>query len=157
MPRAAALIIEGRCVAVIERRNTSSPTPYFVFPGGGIEAGEKPEEAAAREVWEELGLHVVIEQCVATVQYAGSNQYYFVAHITDGNFGTGRGAEMSGPTTPEKGTYTPRWLPLVDLHDAPVYPQAVARMVVESAALGWPAQPLTLNDYGRPRSHHRRQ
>ena len=31
---------------------------FWVTPGGEIEAGEEPEEAAARELYEELGLHV---------------------------------------------------------------------------------------------------
>ena len=55
MMRAAALIIEADHVALIERRNTSSLLPYYLFPDGHIEIGETPPETVIREIWEELG------------------------------------------------------------------------------------------------------
>lgn len=39
-------------------RNSYGPTHLWVLPGGGIKRGEKPEDAAAREVREEVGLEV---------------------------------------------------------------------------------------------------
>ena len=46
------LVREGE-VALMRRARDGQD--YYVFPGGGIEAGETAEAAAAREVWEELG------------------------------------------------------------------------------------------------------
>ncbi|MDQ2800870.1 MAG: NUDIX domain-containing protein, partial [Armatimonadota bacterium] len=56
MPRAAAIIIQNECVALIERHRAG--LRYFIFPGGGVDAGETLEEAVVREVREELGLIV---------------------------------------------------------------------------------------------------
>lgn len=43
---------------ILTRRHAGLPTHAgdVVFPGGMIEAGEEPEEAARREAWEEIGL-----------------------------------------------------------------------------------------------------
>ncbi len=37
-------------------RHVEPGRAYWTLPGGGLEAGETPAEAAVREVWEETGL-----------------------------------------------------------------------------------------------------
>ncbi|MBE4909800.1 NUDIX domain-containing protein [Bacillus luteolus] len=53
--RASVVIIDYFKVGLIKRIREG--TDYFVFPGGGIENGETPEDGAKREALEELGLH----------------------------------------------------------------------------------------------------
>jgi len=52
--RASAIIINGEKILLIHRRKEGRE--YWVFPGGGIEKGESPEETIIREVKEETGL-----------------------------------------------------------------------------------------------------
>jgi 8-oxo-dGTP diphosphatase len=59
--RVAAVIVRaGRVLMVRERGRGSTGRhdglEYWVLPGGGVEPGESPEQALAREVREEVGL-----------------------------------------------------------------------------------------------------
>ncbi len=54
--RAAIFLLEGDRVALIERHRQGQH--YFTFPGGHVDEGETPEQAAVREAREELGLEV---------------------------------------------------------------------------------------------------
>ena len=51
--RGAAIIVQEGKIALIKRIREDET--YYVFPGGGIEEGETPEEATKREIFEELG------------------------------------------------------------------------------------------------------
>ena len=53
--RGAAIIVQEGKIALIKR--IQEDETYYVFPGGGIEEGETPEEATKREIFEELGTY----------------------------------------------------------------------------------------------------
>lgn len=58
---------EGRLFAT--QRGYGEWEGWWEFPGGKMEAGEGPEEALHREIWEELETRIVIERLVTTVEY----------------------------------------------------------------------------------------
>ena len=120
--RGSVVIIENNNVALIQRNKEGSV--YYVFPGGGIERGETPEEGAKREAYEELGVYVVIHECIAKVAYNGM-QYFFGAEITDGIIGTGQGEEYIDKSN-ERGTYLPMWVEISSLSSLDVRPREVA-------------------------------
>ncbi len=62
-PRAVAVLLENGLVAMIERRRQGHL--FYVFPGGHVERGETPAEAAIREAKEELGLDVRVVRLLA--------------------------------------------------------------------------------------------
>ncbi|MCJ1679932.1 NUDIX hydrolase [Streptomyces sp. APSN-46.1] len=70
---AAVIIRDGRVLMVRERGR--GPTgrhdgpEYWTLPGGGLEAGERPEDAVRREVAEEVGLRAL------DVRYAYESPY----------------------------------------------------------------------------------
>lgn len=58
---------EGRIFAT--QRGYGDFKDYWEFPGGKMEAGETPEEALKREIWEELETRIVVERLVKTVEW----------------------------------------------------------------------------------------
>lgn len=58
---AIALVNEAGAVLVQRRRTDGLHAGLWEFPGGKIEPGESPEVAAARELHEELGIAVAID------------------------------------------------------------------------------------------------
>ncbi|MDX3353923.1 NUDIX hydrolase [Streptomyces sp. ME01-24h] len=56
-----AIIAHDGAVLMIRRRLAEGEL-LWAFPGGGVEAGESAEEAAVREVAEEVGLTVAAER-----------------------------------------------------------------------------------------------
>ena len=122
--RAAVVIVEDGRVALIERvrdRHT-----YFKFPGGRVESGESPQQAAVREAYEELGVSVELGDLISVTYRDGREQRYYLASIKGGAFGTGGGTEMITSGTTSKGTYRPVWVDLTSLTELDVRPRALA-------------------------------
>lgn len=123
--RGSVVIIEENKVCLIKRVRESST--YYVFPGGGIEAEEKPEEAAKREAFEELGVTVEIRECLAELEYQGT-QYFFLANVVSGTIGSGKGEEFTDRNQ-DHGTYLPMWVKIEDLTAIDVKPRVIANKV----------------------------
>ena len=66
---ACALVDADGRVLLTERPAGKSMAGLWEFPGGKIEAGERPEETLIRELKEELGI-VVREPCLAPLTFA---------------------------------------------------------------------------------------
>jgi 8-oxo-dGTP diphosphatase len=141
--RAGTVLIEDDKVALIERYRDGRH--YFVFPGGGEDAGETPEQAAIREMEEETGLHVTVKCELAVIHFGLSTQHYFLAERVSGEFGSGTGEEYTDadPDNPAEGVYIPVWMSLAELpgHDN-VYPAEIVELVLKSVDVGWPEEPV---------------
>jgi 8-oxo-dGTP diphosphatase len=92
-PRARVVVVENGRVALIKRVREGQT--YFLFPGGGVERGETPEQAAVREAREELGVEVELSELLLEEVFQGVRFLYFSARITGGS-----SARVSGPTMP---------------------------------------------------------
>ncbi|MFN8388457.1 MAG: NUDIX domain-containing protein [Anaerolineales bacterium] len=140
--RAGVVLIEDNKVALIERHRAG--LEYFVFPGGGVDEGESPEQAAVREAMEELGVEVVVKQKVAEIQIETSRQFYFLVERVAGEFGTGTGEEF---TDPSEGSYVPIWMPIDELSQrGNVYPVELAKLVVKSKTSDWGNEVVVIHE-----------
>lgn len=145
--RAGIILIENDKVALIERHRAG--LDYFVFPGGGVDEGETPEQAAIRETMEELGVEVSIKQKVAVLHFDLSTQVYFLVERVSGEFGTGAGEEFtdSDPADPEVGIYMPIWMPIDELsqHEK-IFPESVAKLLLKAQTAGWSDEAVVVQE-----------
>ena len=78
---------EGRIFAT--QRGYGDYKDWWEFPGGKIEAGEIPEEALRREIWEELETRIVVEILVETVEWDYPqfhlSMHCYLCHVESGH------------------------------------------------------------------------
>jgi len=87
--RAAAVVIDGQRLLVIKRHKRGRD--YAVLPGGGVEHGETPAQAAVRELHEETTLTAEIDCPLWTGRHNDRPASYFLMTAVRGR------AQLSGP------------------------------------------------------------
>ena len=78
---------EGRIFAT--QRGYGDYKDWWEFPGGKMVAGETPEEALRREIWEELETRIVVEKFVETVEWDYPqfhlSMHCYLCHVESGH------------------------------------------------------------------------
>lgn len=103
---AVAVVEHQGCLLIGRRPDDAALAGYWEFPGGKVEQGETPAQAARRECLEETGVavRVVDEYLVVDHEYAhGALHIHFFACVPEGNVN-----ELSARF---------RWTPRGELHE----------------------------------------
>lgn len=74
IPVAAAVVRKGDRFLLAQRMPNKQFANQWEFPGGKLEAGETPQQALERELYEELGVHAR----AGNVLYVSQNGQYLV-------------------------------------------------------------------------------
>lgn len=74
--RTAAVIFRKKKFLLIHRQKNTED--YYIFPGGGVEDTETPEEAVVREINEELNLKIKIVRKLFEFENLGNREYYYL-------------------------------------------------------------------------------
>ncbi|MFJ8401201.1 NUDIX domain-containing protein [Streptomyces microflavus] len=135
--RAGAILIRDGHLLLIRFQDPDEDGPYYEIPGGGVEAGETPEEAAVRELREETGLLGSVGREVARVWKGGRYEHYFVM-TAEGRIGP--------PETLDTYGGTPVWIPVAELPATPLWPRRLSWRIEHWHRTGWPAHPAELAD-----------
>jgi len=131
--RVRAIIVRDGKIILIKR--TKSDSTYWVFPGGGVEAGETKQQALIREVKEELGLDIAVKDLLisrpsAHPETSNSTEYFFIAEIIGGQLGAGTGPEYN-PESNYQGSYELEWVKILVLSKINLRPIEIRDLVVE--------------------------
>lgn len=143
-PVGAVLLISGRDPA-------SAVSPQFwLVPGGGARRGETVEDAARREIYEEVGARLgelgpVVWRRHVSFEYAGcwyeQSEWFFVARTSPF---TPRPVSLT--SLERRSTTGARWWGLDELASCsdPVYPRELVALVAQWLTSGPPPAPLQI-------------
>jgi 8-oxo-dGTP diphosphatase len=113
--RAQALIIEEGRVLLARHFDLTIREYYWCMPGGGVEAGETPEQAAIRELKEETNLDIRLVRKIGELALPGVTQGYtlgvtFLAEVIGGDMSLGHDPEQI--SWEDKFLQDVQWLPI---------------------------------------------
>ena len=130
--RVRGIVVENNQLLLIKRvrMENNKENIYYVFPGGGLEAGETLEEGVKREVLEELGIDVEVQDMRYLENFKHTDTYFFNCKWISGNLGTGKGPEFTSKEYENRGLYIPMAVPISELSELNVVPLEVRDLVI---------------------------
>lgn len=127
--RAAALIIDGGSVLLVEYKNDNNDGVHYNLPGGGLEAGETLVDAVKREAKEEACIDVEVGSVAFVYEYQPSknNNIYGDVHIIGVTFECKllEGPVPHLPQAPDPNQIGVKWIPISELGSIQLYPEIV--------------------------------
>jgi 8-oxo-dGTP pyrophosphatase MutT (NUDIX family) len=119
---------------------------YYTLVGGGLKPHEHDEQALAREVLEESGVRIINPRLVF-IEPAGDpfgDQYIYYCDYHSGDLGLHPESIEAKINEHKQNMYTPHWLPLEDLPNAPFLTENLKKHILDSLNHGFAGHPITL-------------
>ena len=98
--RVRALLVTPDHDLLTIKRIRPGRDPYWVLPGGGVEAGEDLETALARELREEIAATADVHSLLYVLERGGECQYFTWLSCTPGPLIRGTAPARSSPILP---------------------------------------------------------
>lgn len=93
---------------------------YFSIPGGGVEPGETPEEAAIRELYEELGIRVAVDRKVYEMRTDDALHHIFLCAYNGGEPALHPASPEAAEHAAGDNRFRPRWVKVDELATVPL-------------------------------------
>lgn len=118
--RSAGIVIKDDKVLVMHRINHGDE--YWVFPGGGVEVGETPEQAAVREIAEETSLIVSSQKLLYHITWdTGEENFFYLCEYHGGEPYLPEHSEEYEQSKGGMQVYEPLWIDIKELHNYKLY------------------------------------
>jgi 8-oxo-dGTP diphosphatase len=140
---ARAIIIHDGKVLLMERWRDG--LHYFSIPGGGIEPGETAEEAAIRELAEEMSIVIRPARVLYTVHAPDAKHTIFLADYISGEAALHPDSPEAAVHARGKNLFKPAWVPLADVATLPFeYWKPVFARLARDLEQGFSAQTVDI-------------
>lgn len=143
--RVAGLVELNGGYALMHRRNVKQTQnenqpygEYYTFPGGGLEETDALlEDGAKREIFEEFGINVEVNEEICNRKIEDEyEEHLFLCKYISGDFGTGTGPEFSGdPKYIDRGEYLPEIITKEQFKNLRVLPEEFKKKIIEKFGL----------------------
>lgn len=134
---------QQRVLLIHDRIDLDATSSHWIAPGGGLEPGETPAQAAVREVYEETGLRVPLDSdaqamYIERVRYTFAGQHFDqVNHYYLVRVRSGLPVRPAANTDLEKVVALGhRWWPLAELESATVIREPITMVDLIRQAIG---------------------
>ncbi|HKJ44486.1 MAG TPA: NUDIX domain-containing protein [Balneolales bacterium] len=98
--RVNGLLVRQRSLLMVKMNTPTMDEPFWMPPGGGLKFGETMEEAVRREMKEETGLQVKVNELQYVSEYVRppwhAVEFYFNSELIDGEVALGEDPELIG-------------------------------------------------------------
>ena len=117
----ASLILVNHHQELLLIHRVRNDRQYWVFPGGNVEAGEEPVEAAKREAREETSIELGSVKKVLELENQGRLETYFLSYVGNLKVKLGSGPEQIRKS--DVNQYHLKWVRVEQLHSISLYPE----------------------------------
>jgi 8-oxo-dGTP diphosphatase len=112
-----AIIVHDGKILLMERWRDG--LHYFSIPGGGVEPGETNEQAAIREIAEEMSVEVEVVRKLFVAETADSMHHIYLCRYVSGEPSLAPDSEEARDHAGGSNLFKPSWVPLESLGDLP--------------------------------------
>ena len=145
-PIIARVIVRKQGQVLLMKRHKEGHN-FFALPGGHIEQGESPEQAARRELLEETTVTVTDMRQVYLLTTKGyGSQVIFLGEHAHGNAMLDPESHEAQLTQEGDNTYEPVWVSYADLGETDILPSVLKERIVRDLQRGFSVQVQPLNE-----------
>jgi 8-oxo-dGTP pyrophosphatase MutT (NUDIX family) len=124
-----------KCIISIKRTKIRDGKEYiyYTLPGGHVENEESFEETTIREVNEELGIDIRIDEEFAHVfnKDLNKDEKFFICTYLKGTIGTGTGPEFTNYNLELYGKYDIEYIEVIKISEYNLLPIYIKNMLIE--------------------------